>query len=418
MDAISINSQQRQYGLYRAAIVVILCACFLFYKYILQISPSVMSQDLMRAFSLDGAGLGFMAACYFYTYAILQIPAGMLLDRYGLRLLLGVTVLIAALGGLLFSQSHYLVVADLARGLIGVGAAFATSGYMKSVSIWIPKRHHAVFSGLFGSACMLGATFASSPIALLVTHIGWRATLLWAAGIGLLLCLFILLFIPSHKHCRVERVVQPIGLFKGLKKVLLTWNNWPLLVFNGLSFAPVAVYGGLWGVPFLEQSYHYDRAHAAFSASLIFLGLAVGGPILGWLSDRLDSRKGMIYVGVTVGLICLLVLIYINHLPNIVVDVLTFAIGFGLSSFLISYTITIETNVAALSATAIAIVNTGAPVFGSIAEPMIGRLLDYGWTGQMHHGVRIFSVADYHHALIVLPIYLIISLVAMRYVKI
>ena len=402
---------------FRSLAVITLAAFFLFYKYILQVSPSVMSHELMSAFSLNGAGLGFMAACYFYTYMILQIPAGLLLDRFGLRLLLTITITVAAIGGVIFSQTSTVWAADVARGLIGAGAAFGTTGYMKAVNNWAPRQHLAIFSGLFGTACMLGATFASSPIAILVTHLGWRQTMLLVGALGIILALCVGLFVRNGAKEKSEYTSSG-NFLSGLKAVLCTRNNWPLLVFNGIAFAPVAVYGGLWGAPFLEQTYHVSRTHAAFSASLIFFGLAVGGPILGWLSDHFHHRKRFIYLGTVISLICLLLMLYLPGHSMVTIDVLTFLTGLGLSSFLISYTMALEYNSVAHAATVIAVINTGSPIFGAIAEPLIGHLLDNGWHGKVGvHGVHIFSTADYHQALIVLPIYLLIALVAMWLVK-
>ena len=137
-------------------IVITFCALFLFYKYVLQVSPSVIVHDLMRRYHLDGAGLGNLAATFFYTYLVVQLFAGPLLDRLSARLLTACSILLCAVGVIWFSHAPTLLQAMIARGLIGAGAAFATVSYLKIAAIWFEPQKFAFVSGLLATAAMVG----------------------------------------------------------------------------------------------------------------------------------------------------------------------------------------------------------------------------------------------------------------------
>src|SRR3989344_3896364 len=106
-------------------IVWSLGALFFFYKYLLQVSPSVMSKELMQTFSLTGAGLGNLAACFFYAYLFMQIPVGLLLDRYGPRLIMTFSILVCSIGVFIFAHANSIFIASISRAMMGFGAAFA-----------------------------------------------------------------------------------------------------------------------------------------------------------------------------------------------------------------------------------------------------------------------------------------------------
>lgn len=395
-----------------AWVVFFLSASFLFYKYILQLSPAVMTGELMSAYSLTGAGLGFLVGFYFYTFLLMQIPSGMLLDKFGTRKLMTGAILICALGILIFSQTHSFVVACFARLLIGFGASFATVGYMKLASIWFPPQYFAVMSGLFGAACMLGAGVTTAPLSWLVNYVGWRNTLLGCAFLGVALCAIFWFLVPEKQvKQRNEDKKAPHSTLKGLLDVLRNKSNWPLMLYNGLTFTSAAVFGGLWGVPFLMQAYGLPGTAAATSVSLVFFGVAVGSLILSWLGKYIERYRSIIIIGTIMELFFLSVIIYVPNLPLWLLNTCIFFFGMSTSGFVLSYAIAKNTNALSATATAIAVINMGDPISGAMAEPLIGKLLDLSWDGRMLDGVRVFSADAFRTGLSVLIVYLLIALV-------
>ena len=418
-EAIDTNLSKSKWRLIYPWIAIIVSASFLFYKYILQVSPSIMTNDLMRAFHIDGAGLGNLAATFFYTYLITQLFVGVLLDKYSPRYLSAIAIVIAAAGAYLFSIAHTLLLAETSRMMMGIGAAFATVSYMKVAAMWFRPNQFAFVGGLLATAAMLGAIFGEAPLSLIVDAEGWRQSLFLCSILGFIIAvLFVVVIRDKHTseafdhHGPSSRIT-----LKDVWQVLSKGQNWVLTFYSGLAFSPVAVFGGLWGNPFLEQAHHLSRTNAATLVSLVFAGLAIGGPILGLISDFMQNRKKVMLFGVTISLVSLTLVIYLTLLPIWAVVILLFIFGFGTGAFMLGFAVGKEINSVVLAATVIALINTGDAIFGAYTEPLIGKFLDLGWRGRVLHGVHYFSLQDYHHAFLLLPIYLLVAAALVFFVK-
>lgn len=390
-------------------LVILLCAAFLFYKWVLQVSPSIMTTDLMREFKVNGAGLGNLAATYFYAYLVMQLFVGYLLDRYSPRLLSSLALLVCAIGAYFFSQADSLSFALLSRTLIGLGVAFATVSYMKIAALWFKPQQFAFVGGLLATAAMLGAVFGQAPLSLLVTHAGWRQTLAILAVVGVCIAVLFYLIVRDERHNgdnRPLKIEKQGFTLQDLGTLLKGKANWVLAFYSGLAFTPVAVFGGLWGNPFFEASYNLSQTQAASLISCMFIGLAIGSPILGLISDRLGKRISVMKWNALLSLIILTLIIYLP-LPIWLVGFLTFSFGFTTGAFMLCFALGREINKASLAATVIALINTGDAIFGSITEPAIGKILDLQWQGAVVNGIHYFSAHQYQVALSPLIIYLL-----------
>lgn len=399
-------------------LVILLCAAFLFYKYVLQVYPGIITPDLMREFNLDGAGLGNLAANYFYAYLITQIFVGVLFDKYSVRLLGALAIVSGAVGALIFSKTHDLHVAELGRLLMGFGTAFATVCYLKNTAIWFRPERFAFVSGLLATAAMLGAIAGQTPLALLVKHLTWRVAI-WDVGlVGVALgVLFLLIVRDSNPENNSLSQVKYGVSWQDILSVIKNKQNWLLTFYSGLIFTPIAVFGGLWGNPFLVSVHHLSTQDAATVTAAAFLGLAVGAPILGLISDYLNQRKKIMMLGTLLAAAAIAIVIFTSDLSMTILVVLLFIFGFGVGAFMLCFAVGKEANSLAVAATVVSMINLGDPIFGSFTEPLIGKILDLGWHGQMLNGVRVYSSMDYHIALSLLPLYLILAAIFLRFVK-
>ncbi|HEU4378308.1 MAG TPA: MFS transporter, partial [Hyphomicrobiaceae bacterium] len=159
-------------------------ATFFFYAWILRVAPSVMVEELMRDFSVGAAVLGHLSAAYFYGYAGMQIPVGILLDRFGPRRLMTVAACVCAGGCVLFATAETLSAAIAGRVLIGASAAFSLVGAMAIAGQWFPPDRFALLSGLAMAAGMAGGVFGQAPLRLVMEATDWRTTTLLVAGAG------------------------------------------------------------------------------------------------------------------------------------------------------------------------------------------------------------------------------------------
>ncbi len=402
-------------------VVIVLASSFLFYKYILQVSPSIMTDDLMCEFQIEGAGLGNLAASFFYSFLIAQLFVGMLLDRYSPRLLTTIALLVCAFGAYSFSQADSLVLAAWARTLMGVGAAFATVSYMKMTSLWFKPHQFAFVGGLLASAAMLGAIAGQMPLSLVVNTVGWRNSLGLCAILGLILAALFYLIVRDRPQVKSQSAglaaAAPKFSFRDVWVVLTNKQNWLITIYSGLAFSPIDAFAGLWCIPFLKEGYNLTHTHAAFFVSFIFFGLALGSPLLGLLSDRLGHRRRVMLVSGCVALVTVTSIIYSVHLPLWLLGGLLFLFGFSTGAFMLGFALGRELNKLTVAATIVALINTGDVVFSAFTEPLIGKLLDSGWGGKIIGGIHYFSLADYRRAMTLLPLYILLSIILLFFIR-
>lgn len=404
---LDISSRKRTDDLY-PFLIIFLSALFLFYKYLLQVSPSAMTDDLMRAFHVKGAGLGNLAAMYFYSYLIAQLFVGILLDKYSPRILTSFAIVSCAIAAIIFACAKSLWLAELSRLLGGACAAFATISYMKVASIWFRPNQFSFVSGFLATAAMVGALCGEAPLAILVQSIGWRHSLLLCGAIGIAIALLFFFLVRDKKKTTVSKIHTII--WKDIFLVLGNRKNWLLALYSGLCFSPVAVFGGLWGNPFLQESYQLTSPQAASLISLLFIGAAIGGPMWGYIADRLGKQIWIMAGGVLLGLFSLLAVIYCSFQSAYLLGIELFLFGFGIGSFMLSFSVGKEVNNANLAATVMAFINTGDAVFGAVSEPVVGKVLDILWNGKVVNGAPHFSTADYHITFALLPFDLVAAL--------
>jgi MFS family permease len=410
--------QQRRVPSYLPWLMWALATTFYCYETLLQVSPGVMVNDLMKAFSANAAQLGLLASIYFYAYSSMQIPVGILIDRLGPRRLLTVATLICGSGALIFSFSQFLFVAGIGRLLIGLGSAFAVVGCMQICATWLPLRYFASLTGTMVTMGMIGAICGEAPLSLMVGHFGWRQTLFIFGIVGIVLSFTIWLLIRDRNPSRPAPVVSSeTSLFEGLKIVLKNKQNLIIAAYGALMYAPTTTFGGLWGVPFLMSSYHLDRPLAATLISILFIGWAVGSPIFGIISDRIKRRRTPMIIANYGALAMLSVILFVPNLSLYILGACLFLFGFFSSGFLPSFSLIREINPYNVNATSIGFMNAFNMLTGAILQPLVGIILDLTWNGTMQAGVREYSVGSFHTALIVLPIGLVLGLLTLPFIK-
>ncbi|MCH9769709.1 MAG: MFS transporter [Gammaproteobacteria bacterium] len=401
-------------------LMILFASLFLFYRYVLQVSPSIMRNNLMRAFHVQAFGFSNLSATFFYSYTIMQIFAGVILDRFGPRLVAAIAILTAATGAYLFAEANSLMAAEFSRALMGVGIAFATANYMKIAAMWFRPSQFAFVGGSLTVAVMLGAVVGEAPLSSFVLHVGWRESLVYCAIVGYIIAgLFYITVRDNNAPLATHGTPLKVEKFawSGVLEVVSSSQNWLLTLYSGLAFAPMVVFASLWGTSFLKEANQLSNTNAAWLDSIIFIGFGLGGPILGFISDYLKRRRVIMFFGLALSLFALLVTIYISMLPYLLLAVLLFLFGFGTGAFMLGFAVGKEINKLYLAATVIALINTGDAVFGAITQPLVGKFIDWGWQGQMLDKLHYFSVSDYHRAFLIMPIYLALAFIALLFVK-
>lgn len=384
----------------------VLASLFMFYKYILQNFPSVMTLELMQAFHVESLGLGMLSSAYFWTYLVVPLFAGILLDRLGVRWISGFAIAIAGAGLFIFAESKSIHGAILGRVCMGIGASFATLTYFKIAADWFSEKWYSLLTAILVSIGMLGAIVGQTPLAWFTHQHGWQQSLFALSAFGLGIS-FVFLLIIRDKKPDYALGHHPMNMKNDLLKIIKNKQNWLMTAYSGLSFAPVVIFCGLWGNPFLQICHQLDELTAPSVISLVFVGLALGSPLFAFIEHRISNRIKVMMLSTFLSALSMVVIIFIHPLPVSVLSLLLFSFGLFLGPFPWIFVIGKEQNPIYLAGTVISMINASDAFFDALTEPLIGKILD------------MFSNATYTYqiALMILPLYQLIGVFCLKKIK-
>ena len=379
-----------------------------------------MTHELMADFAIAAAGLGNLSAFYFYSYVAMQIPTGLMVDRFGARRVLVVGAALAALGSLLFAAAPSLVWANVGRLLIGGSVGVAWVGTLKLAAHWLSPQRFALASGLALAAGMIGAVSAGVPLRWAVAEFGWRPVMLAGAVVIALIGVAIGWLgrddpvergYRSQFSTALARGPRP-SAWRGLAEVLRYRNTWLIfLAPQGVTGATLA-FGGLWGVPYLVAVHGFSQERAAFYCSALMLAWAAGGPAFGALSDRFRKRKPFYLVGSFSALALWSgVILAPPAAPSLLLALLV-AAGFASGCMVIGFAFAKESVPARLAGTAGGVANMGSMTGAMLLQPLIGWILERSWSGGLAAGVPVYDAAAYRSAFLLALAWLALSLAA------
>jgi len=351
-------------------------------------STAVMAPDLTTTFGLNTKDMGLFGSMYFYAYAMCQLPAGILADRWGARETTSVSMLLASVATFLLVLSRTFEQALLSRFLVGMGVAFIYVCGMRLLADWFRKDEFATFSGIFVAIGNAGSLASAAPLVALMALVGWRGALTVSGALTVLIAalLFSLLRnkpadagLPAGEAIEnIQRPALPVmGIAETLGIVIRKYNFWTIALLFFVLYGSQMGFQGLWAGPYLMNVYHMTNAQAGKMLMLIPAGLIVGCPIAGIIADRIiKSKKSVIIFGVVLNLCILLLLITkIDSLSWRLLQVLMFSYGFSCGFEVVIWT-NLRENVD-LSIFGISAGFTNIFVFsgGAIYQLLMGRII-------------------------------------------
>lgn len=369
----------------------LLGALFYCYAFFQRVAPSVIVDSMMADFSVGAAIAGMLSGIYFYTYAGMQIPIGLLLDRFGPRVMLAAFALLSCVGSALFATASGLGPAYGGRALVGLGAAVTWVGTLKLASVWFPPRRFAMVTGLTLAMGMAGAVGGQVPLAAIVQAFGWRGAMWGASAVAGVLAVVLWLFVREGDHSEATRPPEGHGLGQGLRIVLQTPQTYVISLYSLTMAGPMLAFAGLWGVPYLMQAHGMARGDAAMTTSLMLVGWGIGAPLTGWVSDRMGRRRPALIFAAAGALAATGVALYLPGLELPVRRVFLFLMGLLSGGFVLSFASGREYAPAWAGGAALGVVNTASMASGAIFQPLIGWLLDLNWEGAAEAGSRIYG---------------------------
>lgn len=398
-----------------AWVICLLAALFYCYEYLLRISPNVMVPELMRAFNVPTAdGVAALVGYYYYAYTPMQIPVGLLLDKYGPRRILTLATLCCAIGAVFFATTSSYAVAAVARFFIGFGSAFAFVGVLKVATIWLPPNRFAFISGFTTALGMLGGMFGNWSMNKMVATMGWDGTLSYFGWFGFVVVPIMWLLIrdvPNFKSQSIQRVETT---FKQLGSDFITLCKnrqiWINGLIGGFIMMPTMVFAELWGGEYVQQVYGINKDMAIQLVTMTLLGWAIGGPIAGMISDKLNNRRIPIVAGALLAALITSMFIYLNTAPVWAIGGLLFLLGAFSSVENICFAVSKEISAPQVAGSAIATTNFIVVLVGMIFQRAASKLIDYFWGGAVNtDGTPLYSPEVFQYTMMIMPIGLVLA---------
>jgi len=415
-------------------------AIIYFFVYFHRVSPAVMAKDLMTAFGVGAASIGLLGSVYFYAYALMQIPTGIMSDRIGPRKIVTIFTVVAAIGALLTGISTSFSGVVFGRLLIGIGVAVVYIPVMKVLAEWFRKNEFATGSGILLAVGNIGALSAAGPLAFLSANFGWQTVFV---GLGVFtLVLAVLCYalvrdrpqemgLPSIGEIEATEAVashatsvspsttaakepRQYGLGESIKMILSERSFWPLAVWFFFMYGSLMAYQGLWAGPYFRDVLGWDKVMYGGLITLIGVGMVFGCPIGGYLADKVfKSRKKVLIVGTLVYTILWAVIWATAGSPNtLLYSVVYFLFGFFGGFFVVCYAQIKTLYPLSLAGTSTATLNFFPFFGGAVLQQVTSYVIaSYGTIG------GAYTLAGYKAAWLLLTVGMVIGTVCLFFTK-
>ncbi len=386
--------------------------------YFHRMAPAVVSEYLMAEFKTTGTKLGTLSALYFFVYAFMQIPSGVVADTLGTRISIIAGNLIAGLGSIAFGMAASFEIACIGRFFVGLGVSVVFVSIMKSNSVWFSEKVFGLMSGLTLFIGNLGSVLAAGPLSALLAIFDWRNIFIGIGLLSIMLSLAAFLIVKNRpedlgltppnsydKSC----TVQSSHWLKNLRGVVSVLYIWPGFWVQFGMIGGLYSFMGLWGIPYLRDVHSLDRAVAASYLTTMLLCFAFGSLFFGWFSDRLGRRKPLL-MGCVLGYTLIWVLlIFTPWSPGFFAFLLFGAMGVAGSGFVLTFAAAKEVIHPHLSGMAVSVVNTGCFIGTALMQPLFGYVADLSWDGTVVNGIRVYSSIDYRHGFFLMLVFAVIA---------
>nr|WP_267313965.1 MFS transporter [Legionella antarctica] len=344
---------------------------------------------------------GILSSAFYYVYTSLQIPVGLLFDRYNARTLLAVNAALCAIGCFLFASGQTVLALFLGRLIIGAGSSFAFVGLTHVLRQNYPLKQYAFMVGLSETLGFTLTVFGMIGMGSFIGHFGWRYFIAGAGLLGLLIACICWQYIPSN------RPIVHANLINYKRQLILILKNrlaWVNGLFVCLEFSVITVFGAMWAVPFIQLKLDCSLKAASILTSMILLGAGFSCPVFGQLSIHLTKRKPLIHFSCLSTAVLFIITLYLPTHNMILIGFLLFTIGLCCGAYMLAYSISNELAPPEALSTCTGFTNTLAMLSAPLLQPLIGYLLDLFSTTP-----GVYTLENYQAALFIIPVALVVA---------
>ncbi len=355
-----------------------------------RLCPAVLAMDIMKDLQTTGALTGLLAAAYFYSGAVMQLPAGLLSDSWGPRKTISLFLGIAFVGSVVLGLASTVFWAIVGRTIVGIGVAMVFVPTMKILAEWFRAREFATMTGILLAMGGLGTLIAATPLVWLSASMGWRNAFVLVGLFTLLISVLVGFLVRNRPAdfgwpspvASVQNKQATISLGNGIKLVLTCRHFWPIAIWFFFTLGIYFAFGALWGGPYLVHIYQMTKAESGYILSMMAVGLVIGSLFLSFLSDRVfKARKPVLILSSIVVLVITgLLAFYTDGIPRLAMYVLFFVLSvFSSAVVVIGFSMNKELFPIEITGTATGLVNIFPFAGGAVFQPIVGHILErYG----------------------------------------
>jgi MFS family permease len=362
----------------------------------------------------------------------MQLPAGLLFDRFSVIYILPCAAFLSAMGVILMSEATTVVGLVFARLLGGMGSAFGFIGMLKVVRLYFPRRSFGFMVGISESIGFMGTAYCEYLLTYYLPDFGWRGTLFALGMVGLCIAALVCVSMIAIRRVPLSQASSPatvedLGshsqiqqLMIDLKFFLANRAYWVFGLMSFCFFSVITAFSALWGVPILVNLHHVSVLEAGKAVSLIFWGIAVGGPVIGFLGmlDRSWVKRFCLMGGIACAA-CLFVLVVFSelndlHLSFTMIQWLNFGAGVGCTAYMLCFLMADERTPIRLSATCAGFINMVTMASALLIQPVMGYLLGlYGPVAVLNNIPSYDAMAYQRAGLVLVGLMLLASIMSL-----
>ncbi|MGZ5372971.1 MAG: MFS transporter [Aeromicrobium sp.] len=336
-------------------------------------------------FDISASQLASFTMLQLLVYAAMQIPVGLMLDRFGPRriMLAGVAILTLAQVGFAFADSYALAL--IARLFVGAGDAMIFICVLRLVTTWFSARRIPLITQLTGVLGQSGAILAAVPMTIALRELGWTNAYLVAAGIGFLVAVLLLIFIHDTPDVR-SISGPPLSLTDVRTSLAESWEHpgtrLGLWTHFSTQFSATSL-GLLWGYPFFVRGEQLSESTAAQLLTLLVIAVMAAGPILAWIITHHPWHRSTLVIGVVLSIVAVwtVVLLWPGNAPLPLLVLLVTVVGVGGPASMIGFDFGRTSNPEHRLGSATGIINQGGFVASLLLIVVIGIILDWRTPG-------------------------------------
>jgi len=400
-------NQKEQRISFLGTFIWLLAAIFFLYEFFLRTFVGTVANNIISDLHLNAETFSLLGTAYFLSYGLMQIPVGILCDKFGVKKIMVFACIVCSLATLLFARANNFETAFAGRFFMGFGSSFAFICLLVVSLTWFPKKYFGFFAGASQFVGTMGPLLAAGPLMTFMAtqHESWRDALIQTGIFGMVLTVLILLFIKNKPEADTQAVIRlkrTESLPKQIKKLFKNRQAWGTALYSALVYIAIFILGAIWGTDYLEAK-GLTQTTAAYCISISWIGYAIGCPLLGIISDITKRRKPLLIIASILGFISTITMIYWQNPSVIVFGITLFFIGIAASGQSVGFAFIAEHVDSGTKSTALGLNNGMITLFSSILPPITGWLIDVSSDGNFGH----LTPENFYWALIVLPIFYI-----------